>query len=205
MPQPSGISPCSSCPPSRFDSWKKADGIEVGSPEYYSKQYYTQGTRCWNGPARNVVVRPFRAAFIDRHLPTRPRAYSAPLDMRHRECPARRARAREVRVPVHCDHASTVLTCGWCGDEAGGVVVPSKLYLITALCCFSSFHNASYSVDHPTFTAGVFLQCNLLLQTCMMWSSAETLTLRLWSNRLAITKYGSDQLTTNTNKQRQIS
>ena len=42
---------------SRFDSWNKADGVEVGSPEYYGKQYYTQGTKCWNGPFRNVVVR----------------------------------------------------------------------------------------------------------------------------------------------------
>ena len=27
-----------------------------GSPEYYSKQRYTKGARCWNGPERSVSV-----------------------------------------------------------------------------------------------------------------------------------------------------
>lgn len=31
-------------------------GVEVGSPEYYSKQYYKGGARCWNGPERSVTL-----------------------------------------------------------------------------------------------------------------------------------------------------
>jgi len=40
----------------RFASWNDASGVEPGSPEYYSKQFYTLGTKCWNGPARSVVL-----------------------------------------------------------------------------------------------------------------------------------------------------
>ncbi|EAU82449.1 endoplasmic reticulum protein [Coprinopsis cinerea okayama7 len=40
----------------RFSSWNNAPGVEVGSPEYYSKMFYKHGTRCWNGPERSVVV-----------------------------------------------------------------------------------------------------------------------------------------------------
>lgn len=40
----------------RFDGWNTAEGVEQGSAEYYSKQYYKRGTRCWNGPERSVVV-----------------------------------------------------------------------------------------------------------------------------------------------------
>ncbi|KAH6896412.1 endoplasmic reticulum protein [Coprinopsis sp. MPI-PUGE-AT-0042] len=40
----------------RFDGWNNAEGVEKGSIEYYSKQYYKRGTRCWNGPERSVVV-----------------------------------------------------------------------------------------------------------------------------------------------------
>ena len=43
--------------PSRFDRWNDADGIEIGSSEYYGKQYYNRGTKCWNGPERSVLVR----------------------------------------------------------------------------------------------------------------------------------------------------
>jgi len=40
----------------RFASWNDGEGVEVGSAEYYGKQYYTQGTKCWNGPARSVQL-----------------------------------------------------------------------------------------------------------------------------------------------------
>ncbi|GLB33238.1 putative low-density lipoprotein receptor domain class A [Lyophyllum shimeji] len=40
----------------RFDSWNAAEGVQPGEPEYYKKQVYKHGTRCWNGPERNVVV-----------------------------------------------------------------------------------------------------------------------------------------------------
>ncbi|KAG6831905.1 hypothetical protein H0H87_003557 [Tephrocybe sp. NHM501043] len=39
-----------------FDSWNPAEGIEPGTPEYYKKQVYKHGTRCWNGPERNVIL-----------------------------------------------------------------------------------------------------------------------------------------------------
>jgi hypothetical protein len=41
---------------SRFAHWNDASGASVGSPDYYSKMFYTRGARCWNGPERNVVV-----------------------------------------------------------------------------------------------------------------------------------------------------
>ncbi|KAH8074933.1 glucosidase II beta subunit-like-domain-containing protein [Cristinia sonorae] len=40
----------------RFAGWNDVAGVEKGSPVYYSKQQYTQGTKCWNGPARSVQL-----------------------------------------------------------------------------------------------------------------------------------------------------
>ncbi|KAI0269413.1 glucosidase II beta subunit-like-domain-containing protein [Gloeopeniophorella convolvens] len=40
----------------RFDSWNPSPEVEEGSPEYYTKQVYAHGTRCWNGPERNVKL-----------------------------------------------------------------------------------------------------------------------------------------------------
>ena len=40
----------------KFTSWNLSPDVTEGSPEYYSKQVYSQGTRCWNGPQRNVKV-----------------------------------------------------------------------------------------------------------------------------------------------------
>lgn len=41
----------------RFDSWNPSPQVKSGEPEYYKLQIYKGGTRCWNGPERNVVVR----------------------------------------------------------------------------------------------------------------------------------------------------
>jgi protein kinase C substrate 80K-H len=41
---------------SRFSGWNTA--APEGSPEYYGAQSYTNGAKCWNGPARSVVVCP---------------------------------------------------------------------------------------------------------------------------------------------------
>ncbi|EIW62173.1 endoplasmic reticulum protein [Trametes versicolor FP-101664 SS1] len=38
-----------------FESWNNAD-VEKGSPEYYSRQRYTKGAKCWNGPQRSVTL-----------------------------------------------------------------------------------------------------------------------------------------------------
>jgi len=40
----------------RFDSWNPAESVQPGEPEYYKKQIYKHGARCWNGPERNVVL-----------------------------------------------------------------------------------------------------------------------------------------------------
>ncbi|KZT12656.1 uncharacterized protein LAESUDRAFT_668484 [Laetiporus sulphureus 93-53] len=40
----------------KFSSWNDAPGVTPGSPEYYSKQKYTGGSKCWNGPNRSVTV-----------------------------------------------------------------------------------------------------------------------------------------------------
>lgn len=37
-----------------FSSWKKDE--EIGTPGYYSRQMYTGGAKCWNGPQRSVQV-----------------------------------------------------------------------------------------------------------------------------------------------------
>ncbi|KAF9480233.1 endoplasmic reticulum protein [Pholiota conissans] len=41
----------------KFESWNPSPDVTPGSPEYYSKQVYKHGTRCWNGPERNVVLK----------------------------------------------------------------------------------------------------------------------------------------------------
>ncbi|KAL4082116.1 glucosidase II beta subunit-like-domain-containing protein [Scleroderma yunnanense] len=38
----------------KFTSWNKL--AEPGTPEYYSKQRYTQGAKCWNGPQRSLEL-----------------------------------------------------------------------------------------------------------------------------------------------------
>ncbi|KAF8556298.1 hypothetical protein OG21DRAFT_1596536 [Imleria badia] len=38
----------------KFTSWNKL--AEPGELEYYTKQRYTQGTKCWNGPQRSVEL-----------------------------------------------------------------------------------------------------------------------------------------------------
>lgn len=37
-----------------FSSWKEDE--EVGTPGYYSRQMFTGGAKCWNGPQRSVQV-----------------------------------------------------------------------------------------------------------------------------------------------------
>ncbi|OSD01764.1 endoplasmic reticulum protein [Trametes coccinea BRFM310] len=39
-----------------FESWNNAPGVEKGSPEYYRRQRYTRGAKCWNGPQRSVTL-----------------------------------------------------------------------------------------------------------------------------------------------------
>jgi hypothetical protein len=41
---------------STFTSWNPSPDVKEGSTEYYSRQVYSHGTRCWNGPERNVKV-----------------------------------------------------------------------------------------------------------------------------------------------------
>ncbi|KAG9317094.1 glucosidase II beta subunit-like protein-domain-containing protein [Chiua virens] len=38
----------------KFSSWNKL--AKPGEFEYYTKQRYTQGTKCWNGPQRSVEL-----------------------------------------------------------------------------------------------------------------------------------------------------
>ncbi|KAI1785346.1 endoplasmic reticulum protein [Ganoderma leucocontextum] len=40
----------------KFTEWNNAEGIKKGSPAYYSKQHYTGGAKCWNGPQRSVTL-----------------------------------------------------------------------------------------------------------------------------------------------------
>lgn len=40
----------------KFKSWNEKEGVEVGSPEYYSRMHYTNGQKCWNGPTRSVTL-----------------------------------------------------------------------------------------------------------------------------------------------------
>ncbi|KAG6829689.1 hypothetical protein H0H92_003807 [Tricholoma furcatifolium] len=38
----------------RYDSWNPSKDVQPGEPDYYKKQIYKRGTRCWNGPERSV-------------------------------------------------------------------------------------------------------------------------------------------------------
>ncbi|KAF8485237.1 glucosidase II beta subunit-like-domain-containing protein [Russula ochroleuca] len=40
----------------KFASWNPSLGVIEGSKEYYHTQVYSHGTRCWNGPERNVKL-----------------------------------------------------------------------------------------------------------------------------------------------------
>jgi len=40
----------------KFKSWNSSPDVKPGDLEYYQKQVYQHGTRCWNGPERNVVL-----------------------------------------------------------------------------------------------------------------------------------------------------
>ncbi|KAJ3567750.1 hypothetical protein NP233_g6158 [Leucocoprinus birnbaumii] len=40
----------------RFESWNPSPDVQPGTAEYYSKQVYKRGARCWNGPERNVIL-----------------------------------------------------------------------------------------------------------------------------------------------------
>ncbi|KAH9978251.1 glucosidase II beta subunit-like-domain-containing protein [Lactifluus volemus] len=40
----------------RFTSWNTSPDVKTGSAEYYSRQVYSHGTRCWNGPERSVKL-----------------------------------------------------------------------------------------------------------------------------------------------------
>ncbi|KAH7903854.1 glucosidase II beta subunit-like protein-domain-containing protein [Hygrophoropsis aurantiaca] len=40
----------------KFSSWNKASGAKPGELEYYTKQSYTNGAKCWNGPHRSVEL-----------------------------------------------------------------------------------------------------------------------------------------------------
>ena len=91
---------------SRFAHWNNAHEIAVGSPEYYGKMFYTRGTKCWNGPERNVVVSLFRSSHVFRLLSL---SVIARLDMWHGECAYRCPRVGEMRVPVHGNFTGIVL------------------------------------------------------------------------------------------------
>ncbi|KAG8747892.1 hypothetical protein FRC10_010511 [Ceratobasidium sp. 414] len=38
-----------------FSGWNDKEGVTAGSYEYYTRQYYKGGARCWNGPERSVI------------------------------------------------------------------------------------------------------------------------------------------------------
>ncbi|KAJ3777431.1 glucosidase II beta subunit-like-domain-containing protein, partial [Lentinula raphanica] len=40
----------------KFASWNPSTDVKPGDESYYQKQIYNRGTRCWNGPERNVVL-----------------------------------------------------------------------------------------------------------------------------------------------------
>ncbi|KAJ8502066.1 hypothetical protein ONZ51_g219 [Trametes cubensis] len=39
-----------------FEGWNNAAGVDKGTPEYYRKQRYSRGAKCWNGPQRSVTL-----------------------------------------------------------------------------------------------------------------------------------------------------
>lgn len=71
---------------------------EKGSDEYYLKQLYAEGQRCWNGPARSAKVSSF-PPFPPLDYSDHPTSAGRPC-LRYFERPPLRHGAREVRVPL---------------------------------------------------------------------------------------------------------
>ncbi|KAF9268338.1 hypothetical protein L218DRAFT_954698 [Marasmius fiardii PR-910] len=40
----------------RYNGWNPSPDVTPGEPEYYKKQVYNHGARCWNGPERSVIL-----------------------------------------------------------------------------------------------------------------------------------------------------
>jgi len=40
----------------KFKSWNNDPRVQPGEPAYYTKQHYTGGAKCWNGPNRSVTL-----------------------------------------------------------------------------------------------------------------------------------------------------
>jgi protein kinase C substrate 80K-H len=40
----------------KFDSWNPSTDVQPGDADFYKKQTYKAGTRCWNGPERNTQL-----------------------------------------------------------------------------------------------------------------------------------------------------
>ncbi|KAL0949194.1 hypothetical protein HGRIS_009272 [Hohenbuehelia grisea] len=95
----------------KFQSWNPDPEVKPGTPEFYSKQIYKHGTRCWNGPERSVIVRkspPFACRSIGIGALILLAVLIACAVVRNGECYSDGGRAREMRVPVYGNDTSAV-------------------------------------------------------------------------------------------------
>ena len=98
---------------SKFSSWNKL--AKPGELEYYTKQRYTQGTKCWNGPQRSVEVVILVSSFAC--LLTTVCTSSAHSFVWYRERPTNGSRVGKVRVPNYRHESRFVSSVGGRGQE----------------------------------------------------------------------------------------
>ena len=116
---------------SHFSGWKT--DAEVGTPEYYSRQSYTLGTKCWNGPQRSVQVRRLTPSISVHPL--------ARLHVRLRKT-TRRGVACRTEVAPHARIQALITTILlFCGSNSSS----GRAARTTRSCPCRSLRNASIS------------------------------------------------------------
>ena len=126
----------------KFDSWNPSSNVKPGQPEYYQKQVYNHGTRCWNGPERNIIVsftHPLFAScsnlsnflYLNCYSLTRivlPRTVA--VNLWHWERHTYSSRIGKMRIPIYWNNSSSVSTSSW-GEEGrwkqGGTLIRTNM------------------------------------------------------------------------------
>ena len=152
----------------KFDSWNPSSDVEPGQLEYYQKQVYNHGTRCWNGPERNVVVSlhfPSPSLVLSCHINVHPTTPTVGVNMWYWERPPYGSRIGKMWIPIYWNNSSPVPTSRW-GEEGrwkqGGTLIRDNMYVNSWLTCAAKQGMGSFA------RAKIYLLCANPSQRC--WS-----------------------------------